>query len=120
MKTLTTILLCFAAMAAQAATPISKAPAKAEPAPKMETRVVEPVNYEQLTDKVGREIVVITTLGTKRRGVLQRITQAAIILKLDAKSGGIDLDLPRSTVRKVELVSEAMPAEIGEDSAKKK
>jgi hypothetical protein len=119
MKTLTIALLCFGA-AAQAVTPVAKAPVKAEPAPKVETRVVEPVNYEQLTDKVGREIVVITTLGTKRRGILQRITKAAIIIKLDEKSGGIDLDLPRDSVRKVELVSESMPATLGDDSAKKK
>jgi len=119
MKALAIALLCFAS-AAQAAAPAAKPPAKVEPAPKVETRVVEPVNYEQLTDKVGREIVVITNLGTKRRGTLQRITKSAIIIKLDEKSGGIDLDLPRDSVRKVELVSEPMPTVIGEDSAKKK
>jgi hypothetical protein len=112
--------LCFAT-AAQAVTP-TKAPAKApvEPPPKMETRVVEPVNYEALTDKVGREIVVITTLGTRRRGTLQKVSQFALIVKLDAKSGGIELDIPRNTVRSVELVSEPMPAQVGDDSAKKK
>ena len=110
---------------AAAAKPAASKPAA--PEPKTETRVVEPVSYEQLKDKVGREVVVITTLGTHRRGILQKISSAAIMLKLDAKAGGIELDIPRDTVRSVELISVpvALPeaeaqAQTGADSAKKK
>jgi hypothetical protein len=129
MKTFLSLVL-LAASAAHAATPA--APAKpvatkpttatkpAAPEPKTEMRVVEPVSYDQLKGKVGREVVVITTLGTHRRGTLLKISNAAVIVKLDAKAGGIELDIPRDTVRSVELISVpvAVP-ETGGESAKK-
>jgi hypothetical protein len=116
-----------AAKPAPAATATAKTPSgkPAAPEPKTEMRVVEPVSYDQLKDKVGREVVVITTLGTHRRGTLLKISNAAVIVKLDPKAGGIELDIPRDTVRSVELISVpvAVPeaeAQTGGDSAKKK
>jgi len=101
--------LSFAVSAAPPATKAAAAkPAASKPAapePKTETRVVEPVSYDQLKDKVGREVVVITTLGTHRRGTLMKISNSAVIVKLDPKAGGIELDIPRDTVRSVELIS---------------
>jgi hypothetical protein len=133
MKTFLSLVL-LAASAAHAATPAAPAkpvasaaatkpttaPKPAAPEPKTEMRVVEPVSYDQLKGKVGREVVVITTLGTHRRGTLLKISNAAVIVKLDAKAGGIELDIPRDTVRSVELISVpvAVP-ETGGESAKK-
>jgi hypothetical protein len=92
----------------------------ADPVPTAQTRIVEPVNYEALADKVGREIVVTTTFRTKRRGTLEKVTKSSLILRMNEKAGGIQLDLPRNTVRAVELVGESVPAVVEDDRAKKK
>ena len=98
---------------------LTEAVAAAPAAPlRAETRVVEPIAYEQLGAKLGHEVVVFTRLGTRRRGTVVKVSPSALILKLDARSGGIELDMPRDTIRSVELVGAPQPAE--EDTGAKK
>ncbi len=105
-------VLLLALMEAAAAAGPAVAPLRAE------TRVVEPIAYEQLGAKLGHEVVVFTRLGTRRRGTVVKVSPSALILKLDAQSGGIELDMPRDTIRSVELVGAPQPAE--EDTGAKK
>ncbi|TDR37389.1 hypothetical protein DFR29_12552 [Tahibacter aquaticus] len=81
-------------------------------------RVVEVVSYEQLGGHVGEEIVVRTTLGSRRSGTLVRYTRTALRLKLDSRDGGVELDIPSSSVRDIEVASESDTTP-GGDSAKK-
>ena len=110
-KPVLSVLLLALTEAAVAAGPAA-APLRAE------TRVVEPIAYEQLGAKLGHEVVVFTRLGTRRRGTVVKVSPSALILKLDAQSGGIELDMPRDTIRSVELVGAPQPAE--EDTGAKK
>ena len=81
-------------------------------------RVVEVVSYDQLGSRVGQEIVVRTTLGSRRTGILVRYTRTALRLKLDSRDGGVELDIPSSSVRDIEVASESDTTP-GGDSAKK-
>ncbi|MFO1507931.1 MAG: hypothetical protein U1F23_12810 [Lysobacterales bacterium] len=60
------------------------------------------VDYAALEHRIGDEVRVETTYGTVRTGVLQQYTKPALTLRLDA-AGGIDLTVPKETVRKIEV-----------------
>ncbi|MCQ4164948.1 hypothetical protein [Tahibacter harae] len=81
-------------------------------------RVVEVVSYAQLGNHVGAQIVVRTTLGSRRAGTLVRHTQTALRLRLSPADGGVELDIPSSSVKDVEVLTET-EASAGDDSAKK-
>jgi|GEM_PF-6966169 len=87
------------------------------PKPSVQPVVLEPVEYVQLADKIGRHIVIETNLGTHRRGVLEHYSGSALAVRLEPKDGGFLLDLPRETVKQVELVVEDTVA--GEGHAEK-
>ena len=81
-------------------------------------RVVEVVSYAQLGSHVGAQVVVRTTLGSRRAGTLVRHTQTALRLRLSPADGGVELDIPSSSVKDVEVLTET-EASAGDDSAKK-
>jgi hypothetical protein len=81
-------------------------------------RVVDIISYEQLGAYVGEKIVVRTTLGSRRAGTLVRYTRTALRLKLGARDGGVELDIPSSSVRDIEVATETDTTP-GVDSAQK-
>jgi hypothetical protein len=68
-------------------------------------RIVDVISYEQLGAHVGEEIVVRTKLGSRRAGTLVRYTRTALRLKLGARDGGVELDIPSSSVRDIEVAT---------------
>jgi len=79
-------------------------------------RIVDVISYEQLGPHVGKDIVVRTTLGSRRAGTLVRYTRTALRLKLGAHDGGVELDIPSSSVRDIEVATETATTP-GGDSA---
>ncbi|UXI66417.1 hypothetical protein [Tahibacter amnicola] len=73
-------------------------------------RLFEPVTFEKLPQHVGHELLVKTTLGSRRSGTLVRSTSTSVRLRLSAKDGGMELDIPRDTVEEMEVVIESAPA----------
>jgi hypothetical protein len=62
------------------------------------------VEYTELEQHVGSDIIVETTLGTVRRGKLIKYTNPGLTIELSPEHGSIDLSVPRETVRNVSLV----------------
>lgn len=81
-------------------------------------RIVDVVSYDQLGAHVGKKVVVRTTLGSRRAGTLVRYTRAALRLKLSARDGGVELDIPSSSVRDIEIATDT-DTKPGADSAQK-
>lgn len=81
-------------------------------------RVIDVISYDQLGAHVGETVVVRTTLGSRRAGTLVRYTRTALRLRLDPRDGGVELDIPSSSVRAVEVARETATTP-GGDSAKK-
>jgi len=104
--------LACAAAAVKPATPAASSP-------KTAARIAEPIDFGQLGQHIGREVVVHTKHGTRRVGVVVKAYNTLLVIKLGPADGGIDLDVARDTVRKVELITE-VETSIGEDRAKKK
>lgn len=81
-------------------------------------RAIDVISYDQLGAHVGQTVVVRTTLGSRRAGTLVRYTRTALRLKLDPRDGGVELDIPSSSVRAVEVARETATTP-GGDSAQK-
>ena len=78
------------------------------------------VAYADLGKYLGKNIIVHTTLGTVRSGILTKYTNTAIELKLE---GGADLTMPAESIRSIGMpVSPPDPLfrNAGDGSAKKK
>jgi hypothetical protein len=90
------------------------AAAQKDPAPVAEAAKPQPtgklVEYAELEQHVGSDIIVETTLHTVRRGKLIKYTSPGLTIKLGPEHGGIELSVPRETVRNVSLVIEPAPA----------
>ncbi|WP_257388942.1 hypothetical protein, partial [Tahibacter caeni] len=76
------------------------------------------VSYEQLGAHLGEDVVVRTTLGSRRAGKLVRYSRAALRLQLAPHDGGVEFDIPSSSVRDAEVVAGA-DTPPGGDSAQK-
>ncbi|WP_313918886.1 hypothetical protein [Tahibacter sp.] len=81
-------------------------------------RIIDIISYEQLGAHVGKEVVVRTKLGSRRTGTLVRYTRTALRLRLGARDGGVELDIPSSSVRDIEVATETDTTP-GVDSAQK-
>ena len=91
-------------------------------APATEAKPSQPigklVEYTELEQRVGSDLVVETTLGTVRRGKLVKYTNPGITIQLGPEHGSVQLSVPRETIRNVSVVlppaeapaGEAMPA----------
>ncbi len=77
------------------------------------------IAYADLETQVGKRIIVHTTLGTVRSGVLIKYTKTEFEIRLDE---GTELTIPASTIRSlsipVQQPDSALPA-TGDGSAKK-
>ena len=62
------------------------------------------VTYAELEQHVGDQLLIRTIHDTSRRGTLTRFTNVTLTLKLDAALGGIELSVPRETIRELLLV----------------
>jgi hypothetical protein len=91
---------------ARARTAPAKKPASGDMSNQGSLRAVE---YEQLERNVGKRLVVHTTNGTTRHGVLTRFTRFNITVQLGAESGAIELEIPRNSIR--EALLEIAPAD---------
>lgn len=80
--------------------------------------VMAVVSYEQLGAHLGEDVVVRTTLGSRRAGKLVRYTRAALRLQLAPHDGGVEFDIPSSSVRDIEVAGGADTTP-GGDSAQK-
>ncbi|MBA8883190.1 hypothetical protein [Dokdonella fugitiva] len=69
------------------------------------------VEYTELEQHVGSDIIVETTLHTVRRGKLIKYTNPGLTIQLGPEHGGVELSVPRETVRNVSLVLEPSPDE---------
>lgn len=69
------------------------------------------VDYAELEQHVGSDIIVETTLHTVRRGKLIKYTNPGLTIQLGPEHGGVELSVPRETVRNVSLVLEPSPDE---------
>jgi hypothetical protein len=98
-------LLIAGMSSAHAATPAQKSTSSAN-APQVSLRAVD---YAQLERNVGQRIVVHTTIGTTRQGVLKRFSKVNITVQLGADNGAIELEIPRNTIR--EALLEIAPAD---------
>ena len=102
-----------AALAATAA--IAAEPAKG--------RVIQQeLEYADLARYVGKTVTIRSKFNTTRTGELIKYTDNGLIIKLPAREGGMELNMPRNTVVKVSApipVDEPFFTEPGADGAKK-
>jgi hypothetical protein len=77
-------------------------------APAAEAKVSQPtgklVEYTELEQRVGSDLVVETTLGTVRRGKLLKYTNPGITIQLGPEHGSVELSMPRETISNVSVV----------------
>lgn len=78
---------------ASATPPAAKPPSTTQPA-------MQEVGSVNLEKQVGKRIVVHTRLGTVRNGILKKVTQTSIDMKLDS---GAELNVPIGTIRSVTI-----------------
>ena len=92
----------------------------AEPA---KARVIQQeLEYADLARYVGKTVTIRSKFNTTRTGELIKYTDNGLILKLPAREGGMELNMPRNTVVKVSApipVDEPFFSEPGADGAKK-
>lgn len=62
------------------------------------------VDYAELEQHVGDELLIRTIHDTSRRGTLVRFTNVTLTVKLAAEQGGFELSVPRETIRELLLV----------------
>jgi hypothetical protein len=62
------------------------------------------VPYEALADMEGRRFEITSIYGTRRRGTLEKYTNAALTLRLGAREGSLRLSMPQRTVREIRLL----------------
>lgn len=70
------------------------------------------VEYDELAEHVGIEIVVETSHKTQRRGILRKQTRYNLTLELASGDNTFDLTIPRETVQRVALVASSIPVQI--------
>jgi hypothetical protein len=105
-------VLSASACNAGAAQPAAKPHPAAQPAQRQ-------ITYADLEKQLGKRIIVRTTLGTTRSGVLTKYTSTLIDMKLD---GGADLTIPANTISSLNvpvLPPDPLFPTAGDSSAKK-
>lgn len=117
------LIVAIAALAVSIGTDVAcaAAPAKKATSAKPAGPIGHVVDYTELENHVGAEVVIETTLGTVRRGTLVKYTNPGLTLQLGPEHGSIDLSVPRETVRSASVMDATAPVEdaAGADSAKK-
>ena len=84
--------------------------------------IQQELEYTELARFVGKTVTIYSKFKTTRTGELIKYTDNGLILKLGARDGGMELNMPRNTVVKVSApipVDEPFFTEPGADGAKK-
>ncbi len=72
--------------------------------PSAEAPVIEVVAYDDLAFVVGERVIVSTSLGSKREGILKRFFNTGLKVLVNERGREIELDMPRATVAEVKVV----------------
>ncbi len=121
-RILSALLIAFGTLAFAGGASAAQAPKKAAArTEKPAGPIGHVVDYKELENHVGEQVVIETTLGTLRRGTLIKYTNPALIVKLGPENGSIDLTVPHETVRSASVMDAVEPApdDAGARSAKK-
>ena len=115
-----------AALAAAIAGGVHAAPqepaAAPPPAPAPTNEIEQKLEYTDLPRYVGKTVRVKTTFKTTREGTLLKYTEAGLTVKLPDREGGMELSMPRNTIKEVSSpvrIDEPFFAEPEADGAKK-
>jgi hypothetical protein len=84
--------------------------------------IEQTVEFKDLERYVGQVVKVRTKYNTQRAGTLIKYTSAGILLKLSAREGGIELQVPANNVRSVSVLismDQSLVAPAGEQGAEK-
>ena len=92
----------------QAATPAQaaakpQAPTAAQPGTKPHPAAAaaqREITYDDLSNQLGKRVIVHTKLGTVRSGILTKVSKTSIDVKLDA---GADLSIPADSIRSLSV-----------------
>ncbi len=109
----------FAAVLAAAAPLAVAAPAagKAAKAAEAQKPAGTPIEYTELEQRIGDQVIVETTLNTVRRGTLVKYTNPTLTLELGPENGNITLSVPRETIRSLRVIPAADTAADSNDGA---
>ena len=114
------------AQAADPAHPATKAqaPTAAQPATKPHPAAAAPaqreITYDDLSNQIGKRVIVHTKLGTVRSGTLTKVSKTSIDVKLDS---GAELSIPADGIRSLSVPvgpPDPLIPTAGEPSAKTK
>jgi hypothetical protein len=72
--------------------------------PTPEAPVIEVVAYDDLAFVVGERVIVRTSLGSTREGILKRFFNTGLKVLVNERGREIELDMPRNTVDEVKVV----------------
>jgi hypothetical protein len=72
--------------------------------PTPEKPVIEVVAYEDLAFVVGERVIIRTSLGSTREGILKRFFNTGLKVLVNERGREIELDMPRTTVAEVKVV----------------
>jgi hypothetical protein len=72
--------------------------------PTPEAPVIEVVAYEDLAFVVGERVIVRTSLGSTREGILKRYFNTGLKVLVNERGREMELDMPRNTVDEVKVV----------------
>jgi hypothetical protein len=75
-----------------------------------------PIEYSELEQRIGDQVIVETTMNTVRRGTLVKYTNPTLTLELGPENGNITLSVPRETIRSLRVIP-AEPAATDSDGA---
>jgi hypothetical protein len=84
--------------------------------------IEQAVEYKDLERHLGQVVKIRTKFNTQRAGTLVKYTRAGLWLKLSAREGGIELEVPANTVRSVSVLidlDQSLVAPAGEQGAEK-
>ena len=109
---------------AQAATkPAAAQPAATQPTTKLHPAAApaqREITYDDLSNQLGKRVIVHTKLGTVRSGTLVKVSRSLIDVKLD---NGAELSIPADGIRSLSIPvgpSDPLSPTAGEPSAKTK
>ena len=87
-------------------------------APAVEPKPSQPigamVEYTELEQRIGSDLVIETTFDTVRRGKLIKYTNPGLTIQLGPEHGSVELSVPRETIRNVSVVLPPAEAPAGE------
>jgi hypothetical protein len=72
--------------------------------PTPEKPVIEVVAYEDLAFVVGERVIVRTSMGSTREGILKRFFNTGLKVLVNERGREFEIDMPRTTVAEVKVV----------------